>query len=151
MSKLKLSILSAFLLLGVIPEVLRFGAIASSVGSNNSSSSGATHLAQAKPPAPRSNDVRILPNGGYEVRLGGTSKVTLPDGEIVEPDGTTTTPNGLRFRPVIGDRKVIGVQLFKPSGEKLRPGEKLILRDGTEVQQPSFERFDDDNDDSDDD
>lgn len=88
------------------------------------------------PPAPPSDLIRISPDGlEYEVKLGSGRTVVLPSGTAIEPDGIITTRTGLKFQFIIRNGRVAGVQLYRPNGAKLLPGETLTLPNGQKWQQ----------------
>jgi hypothetical protein len=55
----------------------------------------------------------------------------LPDGAILQADGTIQFPNGLSIQRTSEG----GGQIVLPNGQKLKPGETAVLADGTIVQQ----------------
>ena len=71
-----------------------------------------------------------VPRDNFEVLLG--------PGDSITPDGIVTNSKGLRFRPVFRDGRAVGIQLFKPDGLPLHPGEKLRLTNGEVIQQASM-------------
>jgi hypothetical protein len=73
-----------------------------------------------------------------QVKHGADISFQLPSGAIVDPDGTTTEPNGTKYRGVYNGDQLIGVQYFRPDGTPAAPGEKLTLPNGETIEQMKF-------------
>lgn len=78
------------------------------------------------------------PGGSIGVKGGADVSFQLPDGRIVDPDLTTTQPDGTKYQPIVKDGKYLGLQFFRPDGTLAEPGETVTLPNGKTVQQASF-------------
>ncbi len=79
--------------------------------------------------------VEIREDGGFEVKLGADRSFQLPTGHIIEPDGTTTEPDGTKYRVVLKGTGFVGFQYFRPDGSPAVAGEVLMLPNGQTVEQ----------------
>ena len=83
----------------------------------------------------------ISPDGTssfVQVKHGADVSFQLPSGAIVDPDGTTTQPDGTKYRGVFDGDQPIGIQYFRPDGTPAEPGEKVTLPNGETIEQMKF-------------
>jgi hypothetical protein len=75
---------------------------------------------------------RVVEQGGQmTLKLPKGQKVTLPNGDVVEADGTYTYSNGVTTRHIKDDSgTVIKNELVKPDGQVLKKGEVFTANDG---------------------
>jgi hypothetical protein len=84
------------------------------------------------------NYVTSLKGGGWKIKLGAPKAFRLPTGEIYYPDGRIKSPEGLTYKYVVKDGKVVGEQFYKDTGELVKPGEIITLPSGETIQQKMF-------------
>lgn len=60
-------------------------------------------------------------------------RAVLPNGDIIEEDGTYIHNNGVKKTLIMESGKVVGQRIFKPDGTEMKPGEVYTASDGMVV------------------
>jgi hypothetical protein len=57
-------------------------------------------------------------------------KAIMPNGDILEVDGSITKKNGLKVKLIMENGECIGTKFFRPDGTEIVKGETFITNDG---------------------